>query len=134
MGTLPGIMDGSEWDWPAVKLSALRLGRRLGVLVPASQPNRWSFVHIVPSSGPADKASLRAGRARSDDTRSFRVTHWEFEADRLEGYDHDLGAVRIRHAEAADEAALLAVLREWRLRPDHFEHSWDTVGPSSGNI
>ncbi|WP_433828618.1 hypothetical protein ACQP2E_04560 [Actinoplanes sp. CA-015351] len=122
-------MDRSEWDWPAVKLSALRLGRRLGVLVPASQPNRWSFVHIVPSSEPADKAALRTGRARSDDARSFRVTHWEFEADRLEGYDHDLGAVRIRNAEAADEAALLAVLREWRLRPDGFEHSWDTVGP-----
>ncbi|BBH66300.1 hypothetical protein ACTI_29850 [Actinoplanes sp. OR16] len=126
-GTLPGIMDGHEWNWPAVKLTALRLGRRLGVRVPASQPHRWSFVHIVPSSGPEDVAG---GRARVDAARSFRVTHWEFEADRLEGYDQDLGAVRLRHAEAADEAELLAVLREWRLRPADFEHSWDTVDPA----
>ncbi|MEU4694294.1 hypothetical protein [Actinoplanes sp. NPDC023714] len=120
-------MDDRESDWPAVKLTALRLGRRLGMLVPASQPHRWSFVHIVPSSGPDDVAALRGGRARNDAARSFRVTHWEFEADRLEGYDHDLGAVRLRHAEAADEAELLDVLREWRLRPEDFEQSWDTV-------
>jgi hypothetical protein len=122
-------MDGHEWDWPAVKLSALRLGRRLGVLMPASQPHRWSLVHIVPSSGPDDEAALRAGRPRSDARRSFRITHWEFESDRLEGYDHDLGAVRLRQADAADEAELLGVLREWRLRPRDFEHSWDTVDP-----
>ncbi|BAL86142.1 hypothetical protein AMIS_9220 [Actinoplanes missouriensis 431] len=122
-------MDQREWDWPAVKLAALRLGRRLGVLLPASQPPRWSLVHIVPSSGPADEAARRSGRARSDPARSFRVTHWEFEADRLEGYDPDLGAVRLRHADAADEAELLAVLREWQLRPEDFEHSWDTVDP-----
>ncbi|WP_229071935.1 hypothetical protein [Actinoplanes sp. DH11] len=120
-------MDAGGWDWPAGKLAALRLGRRLGVLVPASQPHRWSLVHIVPSSGPADAAALRAGRPRSDPARSFRVVHWEFEADRLEGYDQGLGGVRLRHAEAADEAELLVVLREWRLRPMDFEHSWDTV-------
>ena len=122
-------MEGLEFRWPAVKLSALRLGRRLGVMVPASQPYRWSFVHIVPSSGPADEAALRAGRAHSDPGRSFLVTHWEFEADRLEGYDHDLGAVRLRWAAPADESELLAVLREWRLAPDDFHYSWDTVDP-----
>ena len=122
-------MDGLGSDWPAVKLSALRLGRRLGVMLPASQPHRWSFVHIVPSSGPADEDARRTGRAHSDPGRSFVVTHWEFEADRLEGYDQDLGAVRLRSAAAADEAELLAVLREWRLPPDDFHYSWDTVGP-----
>jgi hypothetical protein len=122
-------MDRPEWMWPAVELAALRLGRRLGVPVPASQPYRWSFVHIVPSVGPGDRAARRAGRAHSDAGRSFRVIHWEFEADRLEGYDHDLGFVRVRHADAADEAALLAVLREWRLPPAEFRCSWDTVDP-----
>ncbi|MFC7531315.1 hypothetical protein [Actinoplanes sp. GCM10030250] len=122
-------MDHPEWMWPPVELAALRLGRRLGVQVPASQPHRWSFVHIVPSVGPADEAAIRSGRVHSDPERSFRVAHWEFEADRLEGYDHDLGGVRLRHAYAADEEELLAVLREWRLPPGGFRYSWDTVDP-----
>ncbi|GIE88063.1 hypothetical protein [Actinoplanes regularis] len=122
-------MDHHEWDWPALKLAALRLGRRLAVLVPASQPHRWSFVHIVPSGRSADEASIRDGTVRSDSGRSFLITHWEYEADRLEGYDHDPGVVRLRRAEAADESELLAVLREWRLPPDDFDYSWDTVDP-----
>ena len=116
-------MDLPEWVWPPVELAALRLGRRLGVPVPASQPYRWAFVHIVPSAGPGGEP------VRSDAGRSFRVIHWEFEADRLEGYDHDLGFVRLRHADAADERELLAVLREWRLPPAGFRCSWDAVGP-----
>ncbi|MDI6105299.1 hypothetical protein QLQ12_42630 [Actinoplanes sp. NEAU-A12] len=104
-------MGAREWSWPPENLAALRLGRRLGVRVPASQPHRWSFVHIVACDS------------------GFVVEHWEFESDRLEGHDYDLGAVRLRHAEAADEAELLAVLLEWRLPPDRFQHSWDTVGP-----
>jgi hypothetical protein len=102
-------MGEHEWDWPVAELTALRVGRRLGVRVPASRPDRWSFVHIVPGEP------------------GFVVAHWEFEADRLEGHDHDLGAVRLRHALAADEDELLAVLREWRLPPDRFRSSWDTV-------
>jgi hypothetical protein len=123
-------MHDREWVWPAVELAALRLGRRLGMPVPASQPYRWSFVHIVPSVGPDDEAAVRAGGVHSNSSRSFRVAQWEFEADRLEGYDHDLGFVRLRHAEAADETELLAVLREWRLPPAGFRCSWDTVDPS----
>jgi hypothetical protein len=118
-------MDHPEWMWPPVELAALRLGRRLGVSLPASMPHRWSFVHIVPSAGPGDAAPVRA-----DPARSFRITHWEFEADRLEGYDHDLSAVRLRDAHAADEEELLAVLREWRLPPAGFRCSWDTVDPN----
>jgi hypothetical protein len=122
-------MDHREWNWPAPKLAALRLGRRLAVLVPASQPHRWSFVHIVPSGRSADEAALRAGAARSDAGRSFLVTHWEYESDRLEGYDQDPAGVRLRRAEAADESELLAVLRDWRLPPAGFDYSWDTVEP-----
>lgn len=99
------------------------------MLVPASQPHRWSFVHIVPSGRSADEAALRAGAARSDAGRSFLVTHWEYESDRLEGYDQDPAGVRLRHAEAADESELLAVLRDWRLPPAGFDYSWDTVEP-----
>ncbi|MEV6346895.1 hypothetical protein [Actinoplanes sp. NPDC051851] len=115
-------MDQREWIWPPALLAALRLGRRLAVLVPASQPHRWSFVHIVPSGSAGDAI-------RADPGRSFLITHWEYEADRLEGYDHDLGVARIRRAEAADEGELLAVLREWRLPPERFGYSWDTVDP-----
>ncbi|KUL27271.1 hypothetical protein [Actinoplanes awajinensis] len=120
-------MDHGEWEWPPAKLAALRLGRRLAVLVPASLPHRWSFVHIVPSGAPADTAALQAGAARSDPTRSFLITQWEHEADHLEGYDQALHPVRIRHAEAAGEPELLAVLRDWQLPPEAFNHSWDTV-------
>jgi hypothetical protein len=102
-------MGEHEWDWPVAELTALRVGRWLGVRVPASRPDRWSFVHIVPGEP------------------GFVVAQWEFEAGRLEGHDHDLGAVRLRHALAADEAELLAVLREWRLPPGRFRSSWNTV-------
>ncbi|MDR6323302.1 hypothetical protein [Actinoplanes couchii] len=105
-------MGEHEWVWPAAELAALRLGRRLGVRLPASQPHRWALAHVVPVAG-----------------RGFDVEHWEFESDGLEGYDHDPGAVRLRHATASDEAELLAVLREWNLPPARFRHSWDTVGP-----
>jgi hypothetical protein len=43
-------MGEHEWDWPVAELTALRVGRWLGVRVPASRPDRWSFVHIVPAS------------------------------------------------------------------------------------
>ncbi|SDT69564.1 hypothetical protein [Actinoplanes derwentensis] len=105
-------MGESEWVWPAAELAALRLGRRLGVRLPASLPHRWALVHVVPVAG-----------------RGFDVEHWEFEADSLEGYDHDPGAVRLRHETASDEAGLLAVLREWDFPPARFRHSWDSVGP-----
>ncbi|BEL09689.1 hypothetical protein Q0Z83_078800 [Actinoplanes sichuanensis] len=103
-------MGEGEWEWPAAELTALRLGRRLGVRVPASRPHRWSFVHIVPEAS------------------GFVVAHWEFEADHLEGHDHDLQAILLRQAAAADPAELLAVLREWDLPPGLFRSSWDTVG------
>lgn len=67
---------------------------------------------------------------RSDAHRSFRLTHWEYEADRLDGFDHDIGAELVRSATAANEADLALVLTAWHLTPDCFVHPWESDDPT----
>ncbi|MEY2229389.1 hypothetical protein [Streptomyces sp. BF23-19] len=67
---------------------------------------------------------------REDRGRRFRLRQREYDADRLDGFDHDIGAVLVASADAADEAALRAVLTAWGLRPDAFVHPWETDDPS----
>jgi hypothetical protein len=38
------------------------------------------------------------------------LQHWDYDADRIDGYDYDRGALMIRAAAAADEAELLTTL------------------------
>ncbi|GIE76472.1 hypothetical protein Aph02nite_24220 [Actinoplanes philippinensis] len=119
----------SEPVWPLAKLSALRLGRRLAVEVPATGPGRRAFVDITPRAVAGDAQARHEKWTHKSDARSFRIEHWEYDADLLDGYDYDIGSILLRSAVAADESELLTVLREWRLGPHRFEYAWDTADP-----
>ncbi len=116
-------------DWPADKLSTLRLGRRLVTEVPASRTGRRAFVDIAPARTRADQRARDEGWVRGDTDRRFRLEHWEYDGDRLDGFDHDIGAALVASADAADEAGLLAVLAAWGLRPGAFSYPWETDDP-----
>jgi len=122
-------MTDDEAGWPADKLAALRLGRRLAVEVRATNAQRRAFVSITPNQVAADAQARREGWTHPDAGRSFRLEHWEYDADRVEGFDYDIGAVLLRSAQAADESLLLRVLREWHLHPRQFLHAWDSGDP-----
>jgi len=118
-----------ESVWPLAKLSALRLGRRLALEVPATDPGRRAFVDITPGAVEGDAQARREGWTKNSTVRSFRIKHREYDAALLDGFDYDIGATLLRSAEAANELDLLTVLREWQLSPDRFEYAWDTADP-----
>ncbi|GID29421.1 hypothetical protein C8E87_0878 [Paractinoplanes brasiliensis] len=118
-----------EFAWPLDKLSALRLGRRLAVEVPATHSGRRAFVDITPGKVEPDAQAHGERWTHRSTARSFRVEHWEYDAELLDGFDYDIGAARLRSAAAVDESELLTVLREWRLEPHRFDYAWNTASP-----
>src|SRR5215213_5488728 len=116
--------------WPAEKQTALRLGQPLAVEVPASGPGRRAFVTINPVTTPADHQARQEGWKRADPAREYRLTHWDYDADQIDGFDYDLGAVLIQDATATDEAELITTLQSWNLRPDQFLYPWQTDDPT----
>lgn len=94
MSTFPAVGE----QWPTDNLTALRLGQRLVTEAPASRPGRRAFVDITPLSSPADTDGRRQGWKRPDHARTFRLQHWDYEADLVDGFDYDIGAVLIRDA------------------------------------
>ncbi|MFI1061488.1 hypothetical protein [Streptomyces spororaveus] len=127
MDPLDPLADGP--DWPADKLTALRLGRRLVTEVPASSPSRRAFVDITPALTRPDDQARAEGWTRSDKGRRFHLQHREYDGERIDGFDYDIGAVLVSSADAADEAALLAALTAWGLRPGAFVYPWETDDP-----
>ncbi|MFE2540023.1 hypothetical protein [Actinacidiphila glaucinigra] len=121
------VGDGRKW--PIDKLSALRLGQRLVSEVRAAGSGRRAFVDIRPVTTPADTEAGRLGWKRADGARTFRLQHWEYDADRISGFDYDIGAVLIKDATATDEPALTATLEAWRLHPEQFRYPWQTDDP-----
>jgi hypothetical protein len=126
--TTPTHSTGSG-QWPTDKLTALRLSQRLVTEVPASRPGRRAFVDITPVPTPADIEANRQSWKRADHSRTFRLQHWDYHADRIAGFDYDDGAVLIRAATAADESELITTLDAWQLRPDQFRYPWQTDDP-----
>ncbi|MFC3892127.1 hypothetical protein ACFOWZ_11640 [Lentzea rhizosphaerae] len=116
-------------EWPTDKLTALRLGQRLVTEVPASRSGRRAFVDITPVATPADAKAGSQGRKRSDDARTFTLQHWDYEADRLDGFDYDMGAVLVKARTATSELELTAALGEWGLRPERFVYPWHSDDP-----
>jgi hypothetical protein len=119
--------DGS--DWPTDKLTALRLGRRLVAEISASRPDRRAFVDIRPQQSEPDAEARDEGWVRSDVERSFRLEHWEYDRERVDGFDYDIDAALIESAEAPDESELITVLNTWGVRPDIFIYPWDSDDP-----
>jgi hypothetical protein len=97
--------------WPTGKLSALRLGKRLVAEVPAAGPGRRAFVDLRPG------------------VTAFTLVHWDYDADLLEGFDHDIGAVRVRDQIVSGEPDLVAAVEAWGLRPEDFRYPWETAAP-----
>ncbi len=115
--------------WSVDKLTSLRLGRRLVAEVAASRSGRRAFVDIQPIKTGADRDAGQEGWARSDRDRTFRLTHREYDADQVDGFDYDIGAVLVRAATAGGEAELAAALAAWDLEPQQFGHPWETGDP-----
>lgn len=119
--------DGS--DWSTEKLTALRLGRRLVAEVSASRPDRRAFVDIRPAQNRPDVQARDEGWVRSSIERGFRVEHREYDRERIEGFDYDIGAALIESADAANESELVAVLNAWGVRPGLFVYPWNSDDP-----
>ncbi|GLL07240.1 hypothetical protein [Dactylosporangium matsuzakiense] len=121
--------DAGPPHWPTDKLAALRLGRRLVTEVPATGPGRRAFVDIRPITTAADTDAQRQGWTRTDHDRSFNLEHWDYDAGRLDGFDHDIGAILVQATTVTGEAQLIAALDAWNLRPEQFMHPWQTDDP-----
>lgn len=118
-----------RWEWPTDRLAALRLGQRLVTEVPTSRSDRRAFVDITPLATQADAEARSQGWKRADHARSFTLQHWDYEADRLDGYDYDIGAVLVKATAVISELDLTAALREWGLHPERFVYPWHSDDP-----
>ncbi|WP_406368157.1 hypothetical protein [Streptomyces sp. NBC_01546] len=116
-------------NWPTDKLTALRLGRRLVAEVPARRIDRRAFVDITPRQTPRDSEARKQGWVPSETNRIFRLEHWEYDSERIDGFDYDIGAVLIASAEATGESELVTVLTDWQLSPHQFVYPWDSEDP-----
>ncbi|MFC4071972.1 hypothetical protein [Actinoplanes subglobosus] len=115
--------------WLTDKLSALRLGRRLVTEVAASGPGRRAFVDIRPVATADDQNAGREGWTRTDRERTFHLRHWDYDADRIDGFDYDIDATLVRATSVIGEGALTEALQDWGLRPEQFLHPWQTADP-----
>ncbi|MFJ5992973.1 hypothetical protein [Lentzea sp. NPDC092896] len=119
-----------RWEWPTDRLTALRLGQRLVAEVAASRSGRRAFVDVRPHRTPADTAAAGEGWKRADQARTFTLQHWDYEAERLDGYDYDIGAVLIKSATVVGELELTTALGEWGLHPELFAYPWHSDDPT----
>lgn len=115
--------------WPVDKLNSLRLGRRLVTEVASSGPGRRAFVDIRPIATRSDRDARREGWVRPDRDRTFELQHREYDTDRIDGFDYDVGAVLLRSTTVIGEAQLAVALQSWELRPEQFLHPWQTADP-----
>lgn len=116
-------------DWPTDKLTALRHGQRLVTEVPPAGHGRRAFVDVTPHRTAADAEAYAQGWHRADDARTFTLRHRDYDANRLDGFDYDIGSVLVRSTTVTGEAQLAAALRAWRLRPEQFDYPWQTDDP-----
>jgi hypothetical protein len=85
---------------PPGLLNTLRLGRRLVAEVPA-EPGRRAFVDITPERDDLDAQAASEGWQRPDHDRAFRVEHWDYDEQQIDGWDYDIGARQVRAARPA---------------------------------
>ncbi|WP_336212628.1 hypothetical protein [Nonomuraea sp. LPB2021202275-12-8] len=125
----PSHPTGREREWPTDKLNALRLGQRLVTEVPPSRPGRRAFIDVTPVTTPADIQAHQQGWKRADHSRTFRLQHWDYDADRINGFDYDIDAVLVRGTTVDSESELTTTLEAWHLRPEQLLYPWQTDDP-----
>jgi hypothetical protein len=86
-------------------------------------------VDILPQQSEPDAQARDEGWVRSNVQRSFRLEHWEYDRERIDGFDYDIDAVLIKSADTPDESELITVLNTWGARPDLFGYPWDSDDP-----
>ncbi|MFF4011578.1 hypothetical protein [Streptomyces sp. NPDC001717] len=116
-------------EWPTDKLTALRLGRRLVAEVPATRAGRRAFVDITPGQTLRDREAHEQGWVHNNVGRAFRIEHREYDAELIDGFDYDIGAVLVASADVTGERELMATLIAWRLGPRRFAYPWNTDDP-----
>lgn len=126
----PPHSTGAGQLWPTDRLTALRMGQRLVAEVPATGPGRRAFIGITPILTPADAQACDEGWKLADTERAFRLQHWDYDGDRISGFDYDIGAILIRTATPASEHELNTMLDAWQLHPDQFLYPWQTDDPT----
>ena len=57
------------------------------------------------------------------------MEHWYYDQQQIDGWDHGIGAQRVRTATAGNGAAPLELITAWGLQPTDFTHPWNTADP-----
>lgn len=86
-------------------------------------------MEVRPRKSDSDAQARREGWVRSDAERSFHLEHWEYDWERIDGFDYDIGAALIGSADVTDESELIAVLNAWGVRPAFFVYPWESEDP-----
>ena len=114
-------------------IEALRLGTRLAVEVPASDPERLAGVIIVPLREAVDLQAKREGWKVRVLDRRFRVRWREYDRIRAERDDWDLslgnGIWELKKAEVVGEQALKHLLVQWGVPLENLTYLWKTNLP-----
>ncbi|WP_371619947.1 hypothetical protein, partial [Streptomyces sp. NBC_00454] len=88
-----------------------------------------AFVDVRPQQSEPDVQARDEGWGRSDAERSFRLEHWEYNPEHMDGFDYDLDAALIKSADAPDEPELNTVIGAWGLQPGQFVYPWESDDP-----
>lgn len=114
---------------PEPVLSALRLGRLMTAEVPANAAGRRAWVSVHPHLDSQDAEAQGEGWARSTTERRFELRRTEYEAERVDGWDHDEGREVLDEVTVAGEAALVTTLHAWGVDPAELAPPWRTDWP-----
>ena len=76
-----------------------------------------------------DAAAEVEGWARQVSDRTFHLRHDEFRIEHFDGYDYDIGMVRVAEATVTGERAMIELLKDWQLPPGELDYLWNTDHP-----
>lgn len=100
--------------------------------VPARCSNNRAFVSIQPVGGATTlEESLRVASVRGsiEKASGFLVSHSEYDAERLEDSDYDIGRVDHARIEVEELAEAEALLVDWGFDPSQLQPYYQTEAP-----
>ena len=107
-------------------------GRLAAMEVPPRDTDNRAFVIIRPVGGATTlEESLRMARVSGsiEKASGFVVSHTEYDADRLEGWDYDIGQVDHARVEVEELAGAEALLLDWGYDPTQLQPYNQTDAP-----